>query len=165
MSVSIDQNLGAQNYFKVIEKIRDILLANPNINTVTNGDIGDVDLDKQTIFPLAHIIVGNATFEGGTINYKISVLIMDVVHDDLDDEKEPSLYQGSTELYVHNTTLNIGNHLTDKLFKGDKYDGNFYVNKETATAIPFRDRFENTLAGWTFEFNIIVRNNIDRCNS
>ena len=169
--MSIDQNFGSQSYFKIVETLRDALLSHSLCNTVTVGDISDIDMDKQTIFPLAHINVGNANFSNSIITYDISVLIMDLVHDDLGttetstSEAEPSIYQNSTELYVFNSMLNIGNHLTDKLFNGDLYDGNTFVERSSVVAEPFRDRFQNVLCGWSFNFKLTTRNNIDRCNS
>lgn len=160
--MAVDQNIGAQSYIRILETLRDELLSNPNINTVTTGDISDVDLDKQTIFPLAHIIVGNASFQSTVINYRVSILIMDMVHNDLGLD-EPYIYQNDNEIFVLNTMLNIGNHLTDKLFNGNLYDGNTYVDRASVTAEPFRDRFENLLAGWSFDFTLTTRNNINRC--
>ena len=105
--MSIDQNFGSQSYFKIIETLRDALLNHKLLNSVTVGDITDVDLDKQTIFPLAHINVGNANFESTIINYDISILIMDIVHNDLGVESEPSVYQNTNELYVLNSMLDL----------------------------------------------------------
>ena len=87
---------------------------------------------------------------------------MDMVHNDLGLD-EPYIYQSDNEIFVLNTMLNIGNHLTDKLFNGNLYDGNTYVDRATVTAEPFRDRFENLLAGWSFDFTLTTRNNINRC--
>tara|TARA_A200000159_G_scaffold60797_1_gene56308 strand:+ start:3261 stop:3749 length:489 start_codon:yes stop_codon:yes gene_type:complete len=162
--MAVNQNIGAQSYLQVVEILRNELLSNENITTVTQGDIGDVDLVKQTIFPLAHIIVNNANFSSTIITYNISILIMDMVHND-DTTDEPSIYQSTNEMYVHNTMLNIGNHLTDKLFNGSLYDGNTFVDRSTVNAEPFVDRFENQMAGWAFTFDLVTRNNIDRCNS
>lgn len=161
--MAVDANIGAQSYFKIVETLRDALLADPNITTVTTGDISEIDLSKQTMFPLAHIIVGEASFDSTVVTFSISVLIMDIVHSD-NKEDEPSIYQDDNELYVLNTMFNIGNHLTDKLFNGNLYDGNTYVDKTAVSAEPFTDRFENLLAGWSFNFSLVVRNNIDRCN-
>ena len=88
---------------------------------------------------------------------------MDIVHDDI-TENEPNIYKNDNELYVLNTMFNIGNHLTDKLFNGSLYDGNTFVDRSSVSAQPFKDRFENLLAGWSFNFQLTVRNNIDRCN-
>jgi len=160
--MAINENIGAQSYLQIVEILRNELLSDNNITTVTTGDISDVDLDKQTIFPLAHIVVGNANFSSTIITYDVSILIMDIVYDD-DTEDEPNIYQNDNSMYVLNTMLNVGNHLTDKLFNGDLYDGNTFVDRDTVTAEPFSDRFENLLAGWSFNFQLTVRNNINRC--
>ena len=57
-------NQGARGFYQITETIKDQLFADDNINTVTTGDITDIDLNKQTIFPLCHIIViNNVTLE------------------------------------------------------------------------------------------------------
>ena len=38
--------------YDILEIIKDELLASPSVNTVTYGDLSEVDLDKTTIFPL-----------------------------------------------------------------------------------------------------------------
>lgn len=161
--MAINQNIGAQSYLQIIEILRNELLSNNNITTVSVGDITEIDLDKQTIFPLAHIVVGNTSFNSSIVTYDVSILIMDIVHDDT-TENEPTIYKNDNELYVLNTMFNIGNHLTDKLFNGNLYDGNTFVDRSSVNAQPFKDRFENLLAGWSFNFQLTVRNNIDRCN-
>lgn len=162
--MSVNQNIGAQSYLTIVETLRDELLLNKNITSVTVGDLTDVDLDKQTIFPLAHIIVNEARFSDTVINYDINILLMDIIQED-ETENEPSIYSGDNEMYVLNSMLNVGNHITDKLFNGSLYDGNTFVDRSTVVAEPFRDRFENLLAGWSFGFQLTTRNNIDRCNS
>ena len=66
------------NYFDIIDKLKSHFESDPIINTVTQGDIFDIDLNKMTIFPLAHIIVNTATFEENVIRYNISILAMDI---------------------------------------------------------------------------------------
>ena len=55
------------NYFDIIDKLKTHFENDELINTVTQGDLFDVDLNKQTIFPLVHLIVNNATFEENVI--------------------------------------------------------------------------------------------------
>jgi len=161
--MAVDSTIGARTYFSVLETLRNELLRQDKVRTVTVGDITQVDLDKQTIFPLAHIIVNDVNFEPQIITYNISVLLMDIVHDDT-TTNEPLLYNNDNEDYVLNSMLHIGNYVTDRLSKGTLYDGNQFVERSTVTAEPFKDRFENELAGWAFTFDITLRNNIDRCN-
>lgn len=161
--MAVDSTIGARTYFSVLETLRNELLRQDKVRTVTAGDITQVDLDKQTIFPLAHIIVNDVSFETQIITYNISVLLMDIVHDDT-TTNEPLLYNNDNEDYVLNSMLHIGNYVTDRLSRGTLYDGNQFVERSTVTAEPFKDRFENELAGWAFTFDLTLRNNIDRCN-
>ena len=66
------------NYFDIIDKLKQHFENDAIINTVTQGDIFEVDLNKQTIFPLVHLIVNTATFEENVIRYNISILAMDI---------------------------------------------------------------------------------------
>ena len=45
-----------KGFYQVTETIKNQLLSDVNVNTVTTGDITKIDLSKQTIFPLSHII-------------------------------------------------------------------------------------------------------------
>ena len=50
------------SFYDVIESIKTYLEGNNSVNTVTFGNILDVDLNKQTIFPLSHLTVRNVVF-------------------------------------------------------------------------------------------------------
>ena len=45
------------NYFDIIDKLRTHFESDALVSTVSQGDIFDIDINKQTIFPLVHIIV------------------------------------------------------------------------------------------------------------
>ena len=49
-----------KGFYNVTDKLKTKLQEEPFVNTVSFGSIDDVDLDKQSIFPLAHVIVNNA---------------------------------------------------------------------------------------------------------
>ena len=66
-------------FYNVTNKIRQSLQSEPFVNTVTLGDLLDVDLNKQTIFPLAHLIVSNATLNGNIWQINFDLLLMDLV--------------------------------------------------------------------------------------
>ena len=71
---------GSRAFYQATETIKTQLLADVNVNTVTTGDISDVDLQKQTIFPLSHILVNSISQEDGVLRFNMSVLAMDIVH-------------------------------------------------------------------------------------
>ena len=59
-------NTGIRGFYLLTETIEAQLLADVNVNTVTTGDIYDIDLSKQSIFPLSHIIINNVSAEQQT---------------------------------------------------------------------------------------------------
>jgi hypothetical protein len=154
-------NTGIRGFYLLTEKIKDELQADDNVNTVTYGDITQVDLDKQTIFPLSHFIVNNVSSGESTLTFNISVLAMDVV--DFSKEEVSDTFEGNNnEQDVFNTQLAVLNKLIQKLRAGSLYRDKYQVLGEVNIE-PFTDRFENALAGWTATFDVIIQNDIDVC--
>ena len=63
--------------YDILTKIKEHLEADVSINTVTFGDIMEVDLNKQTIFPLAHMMIDNATIL--TLQFIITTRLMSLI--------------------------------------------------------------------------------------
>ena len=56
------------DYFDIIDKLKAHFDGDVLVNTVTQGNLFDIDLSKQTIFPLVHIIVNTASLESNDGN-------------------------------------------------------------------------------------------------
>ena len=148
-------------YYYIVNTLKEYLNNTGFINTITIGDITGVDLAKQTIFPLSHIIVNTAQLSENTTSLNISILLMDIV----DDNKQlvTNIWQGNdNEQDVLNTQLTIAQKLVADLMRGSLYSSLVQV-LENPTAEPFMDRFENKIAGWTLTFDVIVPNDITIC--
>ena len=74
-----------QTYYSFTQFFNNVALAHPNVTTFTIGDIYNVDLAKQTLFPLCHLIVNNVTVGDGQMTYNINLMVMDRVVDITDD--------------------------------------------------------------------------------
>ena len=149
------------NYFDIIDKLKTHFENDPLISTVSQGDIFEVDLNKQTIFPLVHLIVNNATFEENVIRYNISILAMDIV--DITKDETISKFDGNdNELYVLNTMLAVLNRCYELLRRGTLYTEKFQVDG-TPGCEPFTERFENKLAGFTMTVDILIPNDMTIC--
>ena len=149
-------------YYEILTKLQTELNNDPLINTVSEGDIFSIDLNKQTIFPLCHIMVNSATFVDNVIQYNISIMAMDVV--DISKEETTDKFRGNdNEQDILNTQINILNRLYEKLSRGNLYDDNYQVDG-TPSLEPFIDRFENKLAGWTMTVNINTPNVMTVCD-
>lgn len=148
-------------FYRVTDIIKDTLQADPNCNTVTYGDITQVDLNKQTIFPLSHIIVNSATSGENIMTFNISILAMDIV--DVSKEEVTDIFVGNNnEQDVLNTQLTVLNKVIQKLRIGNLYQDKYQVLGDVALE-PFRDRFENQIAGWTATMDVIIGNDVNVC--
>ena len=150
-----------KGFYEVTDKLKTLLNAEPFVNTVTYGSIDDVDLDKQSIFPLSHIIVNNAVVGTKTTTFSISVLAMDIV-DISNDEVTDTFVGNDNEQDVLNTQLALLTRVINELQRGDSYTDKYQV-QEDVTCEPFVDRFENKLAGWTATFSVMVVNDMTVC--
>tara|TARA_R100000541_G_scaffold33619_1_gene42214 strand:- start:7098 stop:7568 length:471 start_codon:yes stop_codon:yes gene_type:complete len=154
-------NQGVRGYYQLTETIKEQLLQDININTVTSGDITDVNLNKQDIFPMAHIIVNSVTDEEQVLRFNVTVLAMDIV----DQSKEPTFdrFKGNNnEQDILNTQLAVLNRLIQRLRMGELYRDMYQIDSNP-TLDPFFDRFENQLAGWSVSMDILIYNDIYIC--
>tara|TARA_Y100001938_G_scaffold127901_1_gene181201 strand:+ start:164 stop:619 length:456 start_codon:yes stop_codon:yes gene_type:complete len=149
-------------YYEILTKLQTELNNDPLINTVSEGDIFSVDLSKQTIFPLCHIMVNSATFVDNVIQYNISIMSMDIV-DISKDETTDNFRGNDNEQDILNTQISVLNRLYEKLRRGNLYDDNYQV-EGSPNCEPFIDRFENKLAGWTMTVNINTPNTMTVCD-
>ena len=151
-----------KGFYNVTKKIKDSLIAEPFCNTVTFGSLDDVDLSKQTIFPLSHIIVNNTIVGTKTLPFNISIFSMDIV--DISKEATTDIFVGNdNEQDVLNTQLGLQTRIINILQRGDLFT-ELYQVEGAVTCEPFVDRFENKLAGWSATLDIIVPNDMTICN-
>jgi len=150
-----------KGFYQVTEVIKNQLLADVNVNTVTSGDITRIDTSKQTIFPLSHLIVNNVTNEDNVLRFSLSVLAMDVVN--VSQEPVVDVFTGNNnEQDILNTQLAVLNKLVQVLRGGDLHQNKYQLDGSPSFE-PFYDRFENEMAGWALTFDVLVNNDIDIC--
>ncbi len=150
-----------KGFYQVTEIIKDALLSDVNVNTVTTGDITRIDLGKQTMFPLSHLIVNSVSNEDNILRFNLSVLSMDVVN--ISKEEVVDIFIGNNnEQDILNTQLAVLNKLVQVLRGGTLYQ-DLYQLDGTPSFEPFYDRFENEVAGWALSFDVLIPNDIDIC--
>ena len=151
-----------KGFYQVTETIKNQLLSDVNVNNVTTGDITKIDLSKQTMFPLSHIIVNNVNNEDNVLRFSLSVLSMDIV--DVSKEATVDIFRGNdNEQDILNTQLAVLNRLTMILRKGTLHS-DLYQLDGTPNCEPFYERFENKLAGWACTFDVFIQNDINICS-
>ena len=152
---------GIRSYYLIMSKLEEELLKSPFVKTVTFGDITQIDLRKQTIFPLSHIIMNNVVQSGQVMTYNMTILLMDIV--DINKAIVVNQFTGNTdEMDILNTQLGVGNRLVEQMRSGQLFNDMYQVSTDV-TFEPFFDRFENELVGWAMNVNITVENDIYIC--
>ena len=150
-----------QGFYNITTKIKETLALDDFVNTVTYGDIFEIDLNKQDIFPLSHFIVNSATLNGSVWQFSMSLLCMDIVDESKEDVKDKFL-GNDNEQDVLNTQMAVINRLLELLRRGDLYS-DLYQLEGSPTIEPFVDRFDNKLAGWTLTFDVLIPNGMTIC--
>lgn len=145
--------------YRVLEKVKEVLEADIDVNKVTYGDITQIDLDKQTIYPLSHVMLNTVVSNEQVLRFNISIIAMDIV--DVTKEEDDG-YERSNEQDVLNTQLAVLNKAIQKMRIGNLYRDKYQIEGDVSIE-PFTDRFENQVAGVVGTFDIIIENDVDVC--
>ena len=148
--------------YDLLDKIKDELRANNHMNSVSFGDITQVNLNKMDIFPLSHLNISNVVIDSQFMTFTLQILCADIV-DYTKQEFSPDDFYGVDNLQdVLNKQLQVINLLYSKLRSGSLRINKLQVD-ETISCQPFKERFENELAGWEAEIDIKMVNDISIC--
>jgi hypothetical protein len=148
-------------YYTLIDTLKALLIASPFVNQVTEGDLYDIDLSKQTIFPLSHIMVNNVSILPNVLKANITIIAMDIV--DISKEEPIDMFKDNNNRQdVLNTQLIMLSRIVAQLTNGITFQDNYQLEGEPSCE-PFTDRFENLLAGWTMTFDVLIPNEMTSC--
>jgi len=150
-----------KGFYNITTKIKETLALDDFVNTVTYGDIFEIDLNKQDIFPLSHFIVNSATLNGSVWQFNMSLLCMDIVDESKEDVTDKFL-GNDNEQDVLNTQMAVINRLLELLRRGDLHT-ELYQLEGSPTIEAFFDRFDNKVAGWTLSFDVLIPNDMTIC--
>ena len=151
-----------KHVYDILDVLRDELRSHPAVNTVSYGDITDLDLDKTTMFPLSHLLIDSASYGERTITFSIKLLCADIV-DYNQSENQFDEFYGNDNLHdVMNTQFQVINSLITKLMRGDLFKSNYQITS-IPSAEPFKEKYGNVLAGWTTVIQIEIPNGVSIC--
>ena len=142
-----------ENHFKDVEK---------NTNAVRFGTIDETDLNKTTLFPLAHFQISAIEYQGPTIDFVVDIMCLDIVDESKDYDGS---FRGATNLQdVLNTQAMVVNNFIESLRGGRGALANqqfVLTNKPVAEYL--YEKFENELYGWGVKIKISTPNDITMC--
>ena len=148
------------SFYTVIEYLKDFLLQDIDVNTVTHGAVEDVDIDKKNIFPLAHILATGMSFPTGMVAYNFTIHILD--QRNISKKKSTDKWlKNDNELDNLATCGAVVNRLVSNL-KRQYNDFDIDLLNEP-NPIPVMYQFTNVLDGWQVDIQLGISNNIEVC--
>lgn len=161
--------MGVQAIYRILDAINTELSSNPFCKSVTAGLKSEVDLAKQTIFPMAHIYLDTINYNDNSMSFNLTLINLDIVNvskdlptDSLVGTQDKKIFGNDDMIYIWTNQLFVINRLITRLKQSDTFkvgwqlDGNptsTFVNKE----------LENMLAGFETSLTITVPNDISKC--
>ena len=158
--MSID-SIRFKSYNNVLDTLKCVGEQHLNIHSVTSGDIWEIDLEKNTLYPLFHINPVNVTVGQNIRSFNFQLFIMDLVEPDESNEQEVL----SDCLEIMNDIIAIYKH-GEILYSYDAAAGEeqrYFIDNDF-TIEPFTERFDNSVTGWVMSFAITVENELNSCN-
>ena len=144
-------------YYEITTALKN-QLQSQQINLVTLGDMAEIDIDKQGIYPLAHLLIEQARVNVQTVEFDINIIFADLIDISKDNKKEGTPFYGNDNRQdVLNAMLHEGNILTQHLMRGNLFSFNYQVI-DAPTLDPFVNRFTNLLGGWILSFTVTIPN-------
>jgi len=162
-----------KTYNNLVDTLKSLGAQHQQITTTTTGDIFDIDLSKNTLFPLMHINGVNVTTGPSTLTYNFQIFIMDLVSEKSNwtQANIQSATKLSNEQEVLSDCLQICTDIIS-IFRHSQWQAQLsldinagvYFAEGEFTIEPFSERFDNELTGWVFPLSIIVENDFQTCN-
>tara|TARA_R110001606_G_scaffold300947_1_gene448596 strand:+ start:279 stop:818 length:540 start_codon:yes stop_codon:yes gene_type:complete len=164
-----------KTYNNVIDTLKQLGEEHKQITTTTTGDIWEIDLSKNTLFPLFHINPVSVTTGQSELTYNFQLFVMDLVSQK-DNWTEANL-QSATNLSNEQEVLSsclqmcvdIIGIMRHSKWQSAKTDGTqdiddpVYFTDGEFSLEPFTERFDNLLTGWVFSIGIVVQNDFQTC--
>jgi len=152
-------------YYNVLDYFKIIMKNHPSINHVSQGDASDFDQNEFPAYPVANVMISQSELREKTIVHTVDLIVADKIkqknNDSTPTTNEQSIpYYGTDDSVdiLANTMAIINDLTTFTQFSVEAFDidGNIIVT-------PFKDRFNNGLAGHVASFRLVSFANRNRC--
>ena len=153
----LQKNITVQN----IIQLHQFIVADSNyIQQGGFGDIFEIDIDQNQLFPIAHLSIEAADYTSHELTYRFRLYVMDLVNKDQSNEND----------VLSDTLQFVGDYISQLKHGfsafGVSYDteNDFRLN-DNINCEPFTERFDSQVTGWAANINITVSFNASACVS
>ena len=155
-------NIMSYSYKQILTDLSSIAYHHEQIRSFGFGDIKQITNDLETKtepeYIRMYVVPGESIFQKNQITFKFAIIIMDKVEPDLSNLSD-----------VMSDTLDICQDVWTVLYQSYRYEfGNFswYINPDqNPEIVPFTEKYETTLGGFTMNMSIIIPFDYNRCDT
>ena len=156
----MDDKKGVEALYNIIDSLNEELLSNPFVNKVTVGRLTEIDLAKNTIFPLSHIMLNSIRHNENTLSFNLTIINLDIVN--ISKEAEIGFYGNDNTFYILSNQLYVINRLLSRLKQSTIYKDGWEL-EGTPDSDVIDKEMENMLTGYQTDITINVPNDISKC--
>lgn len=145
------------HYSELLRYIKSLLEQDALVNTITQGDLDKVDLNKMNIYPLVHIYIGDGNFTNGqTVAFNVSIGSMNQ-RDTTNEVSNDKFWYNDNEVDNYNEMLAILNRLWTTMYS-DFEDAGITASENPTLLKRKQGLDKNSLEGWQLEFQVSMPN-------
>lgn len=148
----------AQNYYTLIEKIVEAYTRQGRVRHWEFGLEDEIDLDKQVVYPLLHIVPQPSTIADNIVTYGFRAIVLDRIDDGTDiDKREETTPENRVDnmVDIFADTAHIHSLAIGYLSRGLP---NTYRVATPNVITPVTGGGKNNLGGWGIDFTIDIPN-------
>ena len=139
------------SFLTTTNRIISYLQGHAEVQEVTFGDGGEVDISTHTSFPLVHVIPINSLFGEGITTHNYQILFLDTFKESIEDKVEV--------LDLMNT---IARDFVSSARQGILFNEQITVTGSSTADIIYNDRL-NKLYGYSVTIAILTPSNLEKC--
>lgn len=153
-------NISSINYKQLLTYFSAIAYHHPQINSYGFGDLAqctnDIITKQEPKYTRMYVVPGDVKLNENHIHYRLSIIIMDRVDDDQSNQSEVMSDTLATVMDVWTILL--------QSFTAEQGDFSWIITvDEDPDVIPFLERFETILGGWTLNLSFQVAFDYNSC--
>lgn len=156
----MEDKKGVEALYSVIDSMNNELSSNPFVNKVTVGRLTEIDLAKNTIFPLSHIMLNSIRHNENTLSFNLTIYNLDIVN--ISKEVEIGVYGNDNTMYILSNQLYVINRLLSRLKQSTIYKDGWELDGTPQSEVIDKE-MENMLTGYQTDITINVPNDINKC--
>ena len=149
-------------YTQILYYLKELAERDGFVNTVKQGEISELDIEKTNIFPLVNIAVTGGGFtNGSTITFNVDLRCLSIrdINKEVVNDK---FWKNDNEVDNLNETLAVLNRMWTTMYRD--FDENNITASENPSLEPIIYDEKNILDGWVLTFTIEVQNTtLDLC--